>query len=414
MSGDITLNCSLNREYIPPARGQKLFLKIELASVSDAAAKPLPINVCLLIDRSGSMAGKKLQNAKEGAIKLINRLESKDYAGVVTFESRIHVVVPGTHVTDKGHFESKIKAIGLGGSTELYHGLETAFDELRKPLHTRYGPGEEPVRRIVLLSDGQPTDNKSESDFRMLARTIREAGISVTALGIGNDYNEDLLSALAEDSGGTWYHITSPDKIPEVFSDELTSMKTVTFSRPELIVNLSQGAELADIHRSKPEVFKITNVKQSDNEYRIPLSDLKAGEGQTIVARIGIPPRPEGECRVAKVTVMSGSFTKTADVVVHYTSNEALWSKESDPYSRTLFAVTETQIRAKDGISGDRTALRDAETQLKTLLRDPEATKMKDIAERTVVLKEVLSKKTEIMSEEEKKRAKSDLTKVKR
>lgn len=409
---DINLACSLNRGYIPTGKGQKLFLKIELTPTAGMVTESLPVNVCLLIDRSGSMAGKKLDNAKEGAIRLVDQLESKDYCGVVTFESKVDVVVSGTHVADKSMFEKKIQKIGLGGSTEMYKGLETAFDELERPLRTHYSAGDV-VRRVILLSDGQPTDNKSESDYRGLARNMRGTGISITALGIGADYNEDLLSAIAEDSGGTWHHITSPDKIPHIFSKELTSMKTVVFSRPELVIRLSEGVELADVHKSKPDVHRISNIMRTENEYRMPIGDIKAGESQTIVARIGVPPRPEGECRVAQVTVTSGAFSKSENVLVYYTANESLWS-ETDPYSRTLFAVTETQIKAKDGLSGDKTALRQAATQLKTLLKDPTATQVKDIADRTVVLEDVLSKTTKFMSEEEKKEAKSDLTKVKR
>jgi Ca-activated chloride channel family protein len=413
MSGDVDMTCSLNRMYIPTGKGQKLFLKIEITPTTSIAAEPLPVNVCLLIDRSGSMAGKKLDNAKKGAIKLINQLESRDYAGIVTFESKIDVVVPGQHVTDTNIFESRIRGISLGGTTEMYKGLRTAFSELRRPLQTFFSTGKEPVRRIVLLSDGQPTDSRSESEYRTLAREMRKMGISITALGIGKDYNEDLLSAIAEDSGGMWRHIKSPDEIPQMFSGELISMKTVVFSRPELVLNLSEGVELADIYKSEPDVHRISNVKQANNEYRIPISDIRAGESQTIVARIGVPPRPEGACRVAKVDVISGPFAKTEHVVVNFTSDELLWGSEADSYSRTLFAVTETQIKAKEGISGDKTALKQAEAQLKTIIRDPEATRIKDIADRTVVLREVLDKTT-VMNEEEKKKAKSDLTIVKR
>jgi Ca-activated chloride channel family protein len=414
MSGDVDMLCSLNRMYIPPNKGQKLFLKIEIMPQMVAATESLPVNVCLLIDRSGSMAGKKLENAKIGAAKLINQLENRDYAGVVTFESKVDIVVPGQHVTDSSMFEGKIRNIKLGGTTEMYKGLETAFAELKRRLQTHYGTGREPVRRTILLSDGQPTDGRSESEYRRLAREMREIGISITALGIGDDYNEDLLSAIAEDSGGMWYHIDSPDRIPNIFSGELNNMKTVVFSRPELVLHLSHGVELADIYKSKPDVHRISNVKRVDSEYRIPISDIRAGESQTIVARIGVPPRPEGECRVAKIDVKSGPFTKTENVVVYYTSDESLWGNEGDSYSRTLFVVTETQIRAKDGISGDKTALKQAETQLKMLKQDPEATQIKDIAERTVVIEEVLGKTTKAMSKEEKKKAKSDLTIVKR
>ena len=411
MNGDIDLTCSLNRKYIPPTTEQKLFLKIEIAP-TETTSKSFPLTVCLLIDKSGSMAGKKLRNAKEGAIKLVNQLDSNDYCGVVAFEKEVDVVVPGKYVEDTSFFETKIQKIKWGGLTELYRGLETAFEVLRGQLQ-QDDTERETVKRIILLSDGYPTDNKTESEYRSLARFMREIGISITALGIGKDYNENLLSAIAEESGGMWYHITAPGRIPDVFSSELSNMRTVVFSRPELVLQLSQGVELVDICKSRPDVHRITNVTVEGTTYRVPLMDMRAGERQTIVARIAVPPRPEGEWRIAQVGVASGGITRREDVTVQYTPNESLW-KETDPYSRTLFAVTETQIRVREGLSGDVTALRQAKTQLKTLLKDPEATRINDIADRTLMLEKVLDRTAKVMSEEERKKVKSDLTRVRR
>ncbi len=413
MSGDIGLVCSLNRNYVPPDKEQKLFLKIEITPVM-SVTESLPLNVCLLIDRSGSMAGEKLTNAKEGALRLVNQLDSKDYCGVVTFDSRVKVVVEGQHVTDKTLFETKIKKIGVGHTTELYKGLEKAFEELKRPLKTSYEPGREPVKRIILLSDGQPTDKKPESDYRMRARDIREMGISVTALGIGKDYNEDLLSVIAEDSGGAWYHITSPGEIPDLFSRELAEMRTVVSAQPELAITLSEGYELTDIHKSAPEAYRISNVRKLNTEYRIPIRDIRAGEIQTFVARIAVPANPEGQYKIGSVSVLGGDYRKTEDLTVNYTDDALLWSTEIDPHSRMLFAVTETQIKAKDGLSGDETALRQARSQLGTLIRDPGVVQESDLANRTTIIGEVLERSMKGMNEEEKKEAKSDLTRFRR
>jgi Ca-activated chloride channel family protein len=232
VNGTVDLICTLNRRYIPPDKGQKLFLKIDI-NPTGGTGESLPVAVCLLIDRSGSMVGKKLRSAKEGACNLVVQLTNRDYCGVVTFESKVAIVVPGQFVRNPQLFEDKIKEISLGGTTELYRGLEAAFEVLQGSLEFEHGLGS--VRRIILLSDGQPTDDRFESEYRSLARLMREMGISITALGIGKDYNEDLLSALAEESGGMWYHITSPERIPVIFSKELDNMKTVVLSRPEFI-----------------------------------------------------------------------------------------------------------------------------------------------------------------------------------
>lgn len=355
------------------------------------------------------MAGEKLQNAKEGAINLIHQLTALDYVGVVTFESQIETVLPLQPAKGIEKYEKAIKTIGLGGTTELYRGLETAFNELKKSMDSPHRSEQETVQRIILLSDGIPTDNKPQANYRMLARSLRETGISITALGIGEDYNEDLLSMIAEDSGGTWYHIVSPDSIPSIFSRELADMKTVVFSRPELILRIPQDVELEDVHESKPVVHRISNIISDGAVFRVPLGDIRSGESLTIVARLAIPPRPEGQCRIASVSVISGTVSQSEDVLITYTRDESLWD-EADPYSRTLFAVTDTQIKAREGLSGDKTALREAQSQLQTLLKDPEASKVKDIVDRTVIIRDVLEKPTNLMSKEETKIAKSELT----
>jgi len=375
-------------------------------------AASLPLNVCLLIDKSGSMAGgKKLENAKKGAINLITQLEGRDYAGIVAFESEVDVVVPGQHVTDTSVFVTEINKMEARRKTELYKGLETAFSELMKPLHTVYGPGKEPVRRIILLSDGDPTDKKPESDYRELARKIRGTGITITALGVGEEYNEDLLSALAEESGGVWYHLT-PDDIPDIFLRELVDMKTVISSQPELVLTLSEGCELTDIYKAVPEVYRISNVTKRNGEHRIPISDIAAGESQTFVARIAVPPRPKEGYTAAQITLINGHLRVREDITVNYSEDKSLWSIETDPLSRTLFAVAETQMKVKSGLSGDETALTQAETQLKTLLKDPDVTKVREVAERTGLIKRILTKIKKGMNKEEKKKAKAELTRI--
>jgi Ca-activated chloride channel family protein len=413
MSGDVRVQCSTNRTYLPSHKGHKLFLKIEIIPHEEMHDSSLPITVCLLIDRSGSMAGTKLKNAKVGALNLIHHLTGSDNVGLVTFETHVDVVIPVQRATELERYESAIKNIGLGETTELYRGLETAHAELKKSMDTTHKTPQEIVQRIILLSDGIPTDENPPSSYRMLARSLSEEGISITALGIGEDYNEDLLSLIAENSGGAWYHITSPDSIPDIFSRELTNMKTVIISRPELILHLTPDVELDDVHKSKPLVHRISHIIEDGAVLRIPLGDIRAGETQTIVARLAIPPRPEGQCRIATVSVISGVVSHSEDVVVTYTSNESLWD-ETDPYSRTLFAVTETQIKARDGLSGDKTALKEAQSQLQTILKDPQATSIKDIADRTVLIEDILKKPPTRMSRKEKKIAKSELTRMKR
>jgi len=321
--GGIDLVCSLNRTYIPANKEQELFLKIEITP-TEIITEFLPLDVCLLIDRSSSMAGKRLDNVKEGAVNLITQLESRDYAAIVTFESKIDIVVPAQRVADKSMFEKKIREIEAGNTTEMYEGLKTAFLESKKSLKINQDPKKEPLRRIILFSGSQPTDNHPESAYRDLAREIGGVGISITALGIGRNYNEDLISALVEETGGVWYHISSPDEISDICSPKVSNMGTDIYSQTELIVNLSKGFEIVDICKSTPDEHRTLDITRINGEYRISIRDIKARECQTFVARIAALPRSQGKHKIAQVIIKSGTFSRTEDVIVQYIEDEFL------------------------------------------------------------------------------------------
>lgn len=419
------IKCMVNREYIKAGSKAVLHLAVDIspppAPEMPEAVKPL--NVCLTIDRSGSMREeKKIENAKLAAIQLIQSLNSADHVSLVTFADSERVDVNARPASDITYFQQVINSIKAKGLTDIYSALKASFDETIYVSRGIWGT-ERPVSRIILLTDGQPTKGKDKvEDFVDLCTDMRRNDISVTALGLGSDYNEQLLSAIASHSGGAWYHITDPTNLPAIFSEELIEMKTVLVVKPKLHLQLMSGAELSDIHKVRPMLDVVKDPEIIDTKYVIPISDIVGGQPQNVVARVHVPARPEGRYRIAKVELISDGTSISEDVVVNYTDDASLYEKETNPYPRVLLLTSEGTILFRQGISsGDETIVKDAETRIKGVLADPNAstvvresdllmdmvTRFNAAYEKTVIKKGKLTK-------EEKKRLLSETTIIKK
>ena len=413
----LDMRCTLNRDFLTH-RGGIVYMGINIKA-RDKVEKRLPVRICFVIDSSGSMKGDKIINAKKAAIEFIGKLDSIDYAGLVTFASKVQVIDAGEHVIDKSIFYDNINKIKAGGATELYKGLSQAFEELKKSTFTKYEKGREPVKKIILLSDGNPTDGIKVDKYEKLVKELRNSGISVAAFGLGDDYNEDLLSIIAENSGGTWNHITSSQDLSSVFLTELDAVKTVVYTAPELILQEGTSVEIDKMYLVEPEISLI----EGKNKYR--LRDIQAGETQKLVARARIPPREDLEkgevlethIKVATVKIVipvdpAKSNYRTAaseDIIAKYTKDNALLAIESNPYPRSMFVTAETTIIAKKAIS-DRTVLIEAKDKIDTILKDPSATNVPEVKGQVTKLKEMLSRIG--INKDDKKKMKSEITKT--
>ena len=164
-----------------------------------------------MIDRSGSMSGGKLQCVKEAVSNVVDLMEEKDRASLVVFDDEVQTAVAGSEMTPA--FRKKMKAaidrLGTGGSTNLAGGWAQGCDEIAKH------PLTDGINRCLLLSDGQA--NVGESDPERLAvhtRELARRGITTTTFGVGVDYNESLMEAMANAGSGNYYFIETPRAEP--------------------------------------------------------------------------------------------------------------------------------------------------------------------------------------------------------
>ena len=411
MESSIRLKCTLNRNYLPVDKKSVVYLAIDVIPPEFISkTQTLASAICLVIDRSSSMGGHKFQKAKAAARNLLHQLQPGDYVSLVTFSSKVEEIVPLRKVQDVDmvNLDRKIDQLRCGGGTELYRGLDAAYQQFLRSGIT----GEDIVKRVILLSDGQPDDNLPQSFYVRLAKEMGDSGVSVMALGIGDKYNEDLLSEIAEHSRGMWKHISTADDIPAIVSQQLEETRAVVAPRSQMVVRLADGVEIKAVYKFVPEALKVSDIKRDGSDITVPIGDITLGQPQTFVMQLAVAPAGEGERCLVKVQI-PGEPASSQDIMVTHTSDMSLWGVESDAFPRGIFLTAETQVLAREGLSGDKESLARAKELAETILADTYLS-IDAIHEATTVVKRTVDRAEQGLSDEETKAAKQDVTQVMR
>jgi len=282
-----------------------------------------PLNLCLLIDRSGSMEGVPLDYAKQACSYVVDLLSPNDVLSIVVFDETVEVLMSPQRVTDRQAVKNGIAQIAPGYTTNLYDGMVLAAQQLAS--FSESGR----ATRMVVLTDGEPT--AGIKDFSALvghAGDTKARGISCTFLGFGPEYNEELLASMAKKAGGNYYYIPEPQLIPEIFRTELEKLFTVATTNVELELKLARWVNLrgATGHTVVP----------GEREIKLDLADLERGTTMQVVVDLEFPNHPLGHYRVAggrlSYTEVNGGVTSVPiDLVMEFTADAARYSAPADP-----------------------------------------------------------------------------------
>ena len=310
------------------------------------------------------MDGEKIEQAKAAALGLLKQLRPTDQISIVSFSDTVAVQLPMSRVGNSREVAAAVKAISVSGLTAMYNGLDATFQQARR------GSQEAgTVNRVILLTDGNPTVGKTDGrEFVSLAQNMREAGITITAIGIGVDYNESLMQKIAEAGGGLWHHIDAgKGDLPQIFQEQAAQMAGTVVANPELKVSIMPGSELADAYSVRPVLNRLPRPRLDQGAFTVPLRDLIAGEEQTLVFRMGVPARPAG-----KATLLRFSLVEVVqDVEVTFTDDSRLWNAETNPYPRTLLSSAEATVLMQRAVqTHEAGALEKAETIMRTIASD--------------------------------------------
>lgn len=289
-AGPVRLHASLDQTALLQGQGDDRFLVIELEVPEDPDQPRQPVHVAVVMDTSGSMAGRgKITHARQAAQELVGMLGPHDSFSLVTFDDRAEVVVPAGPVADKAALHRRIGSIRTGGGTNLYDGLVEGQAQLQQG-------GLEGVRRVVLLSDGKANIGVSDdASLRRQAGALVREGISVSAMGLGLEYNEDLLAAMSDAGGGRYRFVDRPGELAEVFSDELQRIGKVVAREASVALTLPPGVVVEEIYGYEAAL--------GARGGEVFLGDLHAGERRKLVARVRVDTQGAGTVDVAGVAL---------------------------------------------------------------------------------------------------------------
>jgi len=313
------------------------------------AGRRLPLNLCLVIDRSGSMEGEPLDYVKRACGYVVDLLEPTDVLSVVTFEEQVDVVMPARRVVNKQLIKDHIQRIQAGNTTNLYDGIVAGASQVASVRSDAY------VNRLIVLTDGEPT--AGIKDFQSIVGSVQEQksrGISVTALGFGPEYNEELLAGIARRSGGNYYYIARPDLIPEVFRKELDALLTVTAKNLRLRLLLSRWVQVRQVYGYLPTF--------GNRSVEVALPDLERGTSLSAAAELELGRRPPGSYRVARAEVLyddavTGAMGQTLsdEIVFEFVTDRSLVTSGVNPVVQRELEIAQASRNLERTMMGIKT-----------------------------------------------------------
>jgi Ca-activated chloride channel family protein len=294
MAGEVTLRATLARPFLAATTTPQLaYALLEVQPTEVVAQVRMPVNVSFVLDRSGSMKGEKIERVRQAVSMAVEMLDTQDIASVVIFDHRTEVLVPAGNVSDRRAVLERVSRIRDAGGTKIAPALEKGLREIERD---RSGA----IRRLVLLTDGQ-TENEDECVRR--AEDAGRVGVPITALGVGKDWNEDLLIEMANRSGGTADYIARPDEITEYFQNTVQKAQNTAVQNTTLNLRLVQGITPRAVWQVIPLINNLGYRPISDRDVSVPLGELEKGQGRTLLVEFLVDPRPAGSYRVGQAEI---------------------------------------------------------------------------------------------------------------
>ncbi len=358
----IDFDARLATPVVQAGRAQTAFLKVALTGFElQAQGDRPPANVAIVIDKSGSMSGERIARAKEAAAMAVNTLLPNDIVAIVAFDNTVEVVTPATKVSDKARITQAIENIRANGGTGLFAGVSKGAFEVRKFLDKNR------VNRVILLSDGQANVGPSSpAELGQLGAMLARQGISVSTIGLGADYNEDLMTQLAAFSDGNHAFVENSRDLVRIFAREFGDVGSVVAQEVEVTIRLKLGIRPVRILGREGEI--------TDGVVRLRMNQLYSQQEKYVVLEVEVPARKAGQSMeladvdVSYLNMQSKSTERMNRVVnVSFTDSEQAVARATDKNAMVSAVQQVANEKSKDAVR-----LRDAGkiSEAKKLLED--------------------------------------------
>lgn len=354
-------------------------LAMTIFAIAGEFDQNLPLNLCLILDRSGSMHGQPIKTVIQAVEGLIDRLKVGDRISVVAFSGSAEVIIPNQVILDPESIKSQIKSkLTASGGTAIAEGLELGITELMKG--TRGA-----VSQAFLLTDGH-----GESGLRiwkwdigrddnkrclLLAQKAAKLNLTINTFGFGNSWNQDLLEKIADVGGGTLAHIERPEQAVEQFSRLFGRIQSIGLTNAYLLLFLVPNvrlAELKPIAQVAPDTIELPVEPEADGSFAVRLGDLMQDVERVVLANIYLGQLPEGKQAIAHLQIryddpLINEEGLLSPLVPVYADVVRAYQPDSNPQvQQSILALAkyrQTQLAEAKLQQGDRTG---AATMLQT------------------------------------------------
>ncbi len=273
-------------------------LAISLSASAPGFERNIPLNLCLILDHSGSMNGRPLETVKKAANRLVDKLQTGDRLSVVVFDHRAKVLIPNQFIDNREQIKQQINRLTADGGTAIDEGMRLGIEELAKGK-------QETVSQAFLLTDGE---NEHGNNERCLKFAQLAAGYNLTlnTLGFGDHWNQDILEKIADAASGTLSYIAQPEQAEEEFSRLFSRLQSVGLTNAYLLLSLSPQvrlAELKPIAQVSPDTIELPVQQDPYGNYMVRLGDLMKDKQRVVLANLYIGQLAVGTQNIATVQI---------------------------------------------------------------------------------------------------------------
>jgi Ca-activated chloride channel homolog len=289
---EVTLDIAVGEPVMLAGQDHKAYVKISLVGFDLPMTIERPgINLALVLDRSSSMAGDRFEKAKQAALMVIDRLAPQDIISIITYDSTVDVLVPATRVNNRDALRERIMSLSPRGTTALFAGVSHGIEEVQKFLDGKR------VNRVILLSDGQANVGPSSpNELGRLGEAAGKMGISISTIGLGLGYNEDLMTQLAMRSDGNHGFAETADELATIFNYELGDVLSVVAQDVSIEIEFDRGV--------RPRRGLNREIEIHGNKAVLSLNQLYSKQEKYFLLEVEVPATKAGEKRdLARVSV---------------------------------------------------------------------------------------------------------------
>ena len=371
MAEQLKLEATLNKPAVPVTSAQQLlYVLIEAVPDEVVAQVRMKLNFGFVLDRSGSMRGEKIDRLIEAVELALSRMQADDLVSVTIFSDSARVLVPSTRLSSRSSLAAQVRRIRAGGGTEMSRGLSLGLREVYQHRET------DRINQVLLLTDGQT--HGDEPQCLKLAREAGEHQIPIQALGLGDDWNENLLDEIGTISGGDADLVATADDVVPIFTQTVQRSQQAVLKNAHLTLRLVAGVAPRQVWQVTPMISNLGYTPLGEHDVQVPLGDLDAVEGKAILVELLVPARRPGRYRLAQTEVtydipllgLRGASVR-APIVVDYTSDQNLTSRYNPRIMNIVERVTAFKLQTRalqeaemGDIAGATRKLRAAATRL--------------------------------------------------